>query len=270
MTSKLASPGKLKEMASSVDMDFAQLDLDRRSRIGIAEAVYAPGKTPEQCVAIVSRMLDEVTTPGTQTRGPILLSRPDETQLAAVIEACPPGTHRERLVFWNQLNPNGAVSSVGGVAAPADAAAVSSTNGAAPNQAPQPKQAPILIATAGTADLPTAKECAGVLEAYGISSTTLSDIGVAGIHRTLAAADNLAQAKAVVVIAGMEGALASVIGGLTPAPIIAVPSSAGYGTSFEGMTALLSMLSSCAPGITVVGIDNGFGAACAILRMLRP
>lgn len=236
-------------MASSVDMDFAQLDLDRRSRIGIAEAVYAPGKTPEQCVAIVSRMLDEAS------RGPILLSRPDEAQLAAVTEACPPGTHRERLVFWNQLNPNGAVSSA---------------NGAAPSQAPHPSQAPILIATAGTADLPTARECAGVLEAYGINSSTLSDIGVAGIHRTLAATDALAQATAVVVIAGMEGALASVIGGLTPAPIIAVPSSVGYGTSFEGMTALLSMLSSCSPGITVVGIDNGFGAACAILRILKP
>lgn len=239
-------------MVSSVEMDFAQLDLQRRSRIGIAEAVYAPGKTPEQCVAIVSRMLDEAAAPEMENRepdarhsvnhGPILLSRPDEAQLAAVAKACPPGTHRERLVFWNQLSPNGAA----------------------------PKQAPILIATAGTADLPTARECAGVLEAYGIGSTTLSDIGVAGIHRTLAQADNLAQAAAVVVIAGMEGALASVIGGLTPAPIIAVPSSAGYGTSFEGMTALLSMLSSCAPGITVVGIDNGFGAACAILRILKP
>ena len=108
-----------------------------------------------------------------------------------------------------------------------------------------------------------------MLEAYGVAAEVICDVGVAGIHRTLGAAHKFQDAAAVVVVAGMEGALASVVGGLTPAPIIAVPSSVGYGSSLEGVTALLAMLSSCAPGITVVGIDNGFGAACAVLRLLQ-
>jgi NCAIR mutase (PurE)-related protein len=108
-----------------------------------------------------------------------------------------------------------------------------------------------------------------VLWAHGVEPERLTDVGVAGVHRILAAADNVAAADAVVVAAGMEGALPSIVGGLTGAPVIAVPTSAGYGAALEGVTALLGMLASCAAGITVVGIDNGFGAACAVLRMLK-
>lgn len=227
-------------MGEGAKIDFAQLDLHRSSRIGIAEAIYAPGKTPAQCVSIVLEMLSQAES------GPVILSRPDEAQLAAVLQSCPAGTQRERLVFWNQLKPKSSQQTYG-----------------------QPPTAPVVIATAGTGDLPTAQECAGVLEAYGVATELVGDVGVAGIHRTLAVADCLSRAQVVVVVAGMEGALASVVGGLTPAPIVAIPSSVGYGSSLEGVTALLSMMASCSPGITAVGIDNGFGAACAVLRILN-
>jgi NCAIR mutase (PurE)-related protein len=125
-----------------------------------------------------------------------------------------------------------------------------------------------VVATAGTADLPVAEECAATLAAHGLDPIRLTDVGVAGVHRLLASADVLADADAVVVIAGMEGALASLVGGITPAPVVAVPTSAGYGSSLGGVTALLGMLASCAAGLTVVGIDNGFGAASAVLRIL--
>ena len=133
--------------------------------------------------------------------------------------------------------------------------------------APRPER--VVLATAGTADLPVAEECAATLWAHGIEPIRLTDVGVAGVHRLLASADDLLDADAVVVVAGMEGALASIVGGLTPAPVIAVPTSVGYGAALEGVTALLAMLASCAAGITVVGIDNGFGAASAVLRMLK-
>jgi hypothetical protein len=124
------------------------------------------------------------------------------------------------------------------------------------------------VVTAGTSDLPVARECQATLTALGLRPTVLADCGVAGVHRLLASADELAEADAVVVVAGMEGALASLVGGITPAPVVAVPTSTGYGAALEGVTALLAMHASCAAGITVVGIDNGFGAACAIARML--
>ncbi len=126
-----------------------------------------------------------------------------------------------------------------------------------------------MLACAGTADLPVAEECAAVLAAHGVEPIRLTDVGVAGVHRLLASADALLDADVVVVVAGMEGALASIVGGLTAAPVIAVPTSVGYGAALEGVTALLAMLSSCASGVTVVGIDNGFGAACAVLRQLK-
>ena len=126
----------------------------------------------------------------------------------------------------------------------------------------------VVVITAGTADIPVAHECTATLAALGFVPNLLVDCGVAGLHRLLAEVDRLAMADAVVVIAGMEGALASVVGGLTPAPVVAVPTSTGYGAAFEGVTALLSMLSACSSGITVVGIDNGYGAACAVARLL--
>jgi NCAIR mutase (PurE)-related protein len=125
------------------------------------------------------------------------------------------------------------------------------------------------VVTAGTADLPVAEECAAVLEAHGLPPTFVADVGVAGVHRLLVTVDELVDADAVVVVAGMEGALASLVGGLTGAPVVAVPTSVGYGAGLEGVTALLAMLASCAAGLSVVGIDNGYGAACAVLRILR-
>ena len=134
---------------------------------------------------------------------------------------------------------------------------------------PAPRRAAhTLVVTAGTSDLPVARECEATLTALGLHPTLLADCGVAGVHRLLASADELADADAVVVVAGMEGALASIVGGITPAPVVAVPTSTGYGAALEGVTALLAMHASCAAGITVVGIDNGFGAACALARIL--
>jgi NCAIR mutase (PurE)-related protein len=127
----------------------------------------------------------------------------------------------------------------------------------------------VVVATAGTADLTVADECAVTLRAHGLDALRLNDVGVAGVHRLLGSTEDLADADAVVVVAGMEGALASLVGGITAAPVIAVPTSVGYGTSFGGITALLAMLSSCAAGVVVVGIDNGFGAAHAVLRMVN-
>ena len=275
-----ASHSDIKPSKSSQLGEFALLDVKRKERIGIAEAVYAPGKTSQQCADIVSALLAELDG----APGPVLLSRPDESQAAAALEACPGGEVRERLIFWNPLpqfaargtseetafqstdTENTALHSLNGsINSQADQTASQSYR----TQASQPQASKIVIATAGTGDLPPARECQAVLEAYGIAAELICDVGVAGIHRTLGVADQFQDAAAVVVVAGMEGALASVVGGLTPAPIIAVPSSVGYGSSLEGVTALLAMLSSCAPGVTVVGIDNGFGAACAVLRLLR-
>ena len=166
----------------------------------------------------------------------MLLTRASDDQAAVALAAHPGGEQRATTVVWRP-------------------------------SAPRPEQ--VVIAAAGTADLPVADECATVLGAFGVEPIRLTDVGVAGVHRLLSEADTLASADAVVVIAGMEGALASLVGGLTPAPIVAVPTSVGYGASLEGITALLAMLSSCAAGLTVVGIDNGYGAACAVLRMLK-
>ena len=128
----------------------------------------------------------------------------------------------------------------------------------------------VLVVTAGTADLPVAGECVATLAAFGWTAKVVTDVGVAGVHRLLASVDDLAAADVVVVVAGMEGALASVVGGITPAPVVAVPTSVGYGASLEGVTALLGMLASCAAGLVVTGIDNGFGAAHAVARILGP
>ena len=131
-----------------------------------------------------------------------------------------------------------------------------------------PRSELVAVFAAGTADLAVAEECTATLGALGFGPVLVSDCGVAGVHRLLEHADLLASADAVVVVAGMEGALASLVGGITPAPVVAVPTSVGYGASLQGVTALLAMLASCAPGLCVVGIDNGFGAAWAVARML--
>jgi pyridinium-3,5-biscarboxylic acid mononucleotide synthase len=219
------------------DLGFARVDHHRDLRQGMPEAVYGPGKTPEHCAAIVGELLGG-------TPGPVLLTRATDAQVKAT------ATTAEALGYGP-----GEVSGTGSVLTmafrPAD-----------------PRPGTVVVVTAGTADLPVAAECASVLGALGFSPTLLVDCGVAGLHRLLDEVDRLVMADAVVVIAGMEGALASVVGGLTPAPVVAVPTSTGYGAAFEGVTALLAMLASCASGVTVVGIDNGYGAACAIARLL--
>jgi NCAIR mutase (PurE)-related protein len=215
------------------DLGFARVDHHRLLRTGLPEAVYAPGKTPAQCAALVGELL-------AGEGGPVLLTRADAEQAGAALDAHPEGVvtgDRHRLVTWRPAPP---------------------------------RPAHVVVVSAGTADLPVADECAATLAALGLPALRLTDVGVAGVHRLLADVDQLTGADAVVVVAGMEGALASVVGGLTPAPVVAVPTSVGYGASLEGVTALLAMLSSCAAGITVVGIDNGYGAACAVSRLLVP
>jgi pyridinium-3,5-biscarboxylic acid mononucleotide synthase len=214
------------------DLGFARVDHHRHLREGRPEAVYGPGKAPEHAAAIVTELLSE------PEGGPVILTRADPAQTEAAVEA----------------NPGGEVTEAGG----------RSTVVWRPSP-PRPEK--VLVVTAGTADLPVAEECRATLTAYGFCPTVLVDCGVAGLHRLLASVDVLQAADAVVVVAGMEGALASIVGGLTGAPVIAVPTSVGYGAALEGVTALLAMLSSCAAGITVVGIDNGFGAASALGRM---
>jgi pyridinium-3,5-biscarboxylic acid mononucleotide synthase len=223
------------------DLGYARVDHHRSLRQGMAETVYGPGKAPSQCAAIVGELLVQ---PGSS---PVILSRADADQVAAAMAANPDGTVVEA-----------------GSGDPAERRMHTVVWRAAPER---PER--VAVVTAGTADLPVADECAATLLAHGIHPLRITDVGVAGLHRILDAADELASVDVVVVVAGMEGALASVVGGLTAVPVVAVPTSVGYGSSLEGVTALLGMLASCASGLTVVGIDNGFGAACAVLRTLN-
>ena len=211
------------------DLGFARVDHHRALRQGLPEAVYGPGKTPEQCAAIVRELLDE------PDGGPILLTRANEEQITAALDRNPDGVRTATTVAWRPAAE---------------------------------RTSRVLVLTAGTADLPVADEAAATLIAFGFRPNRVADCGVAGVHRLLATTDELAEAEAVIVVAGMEGALASLVGGITPAPVVAVPTSVGYGAALEGVTALLAMHASCAAGITVVGIDNGFGAACAVARIL--
>ncbi len=205
------------------DLGFAKVDHHRAVRTGAAEAVFCSGKTPEQVVAIVSRLALHHTN--------VLATRAGADVAAALAAA---GVHHTyhaeaRLVIVRPERAEGI-----GL---------------------------IVVAAAGTADLPVAEEAALVAEALGNRVERVSDCGVAGLHRLLEHYDVLANANAIVAVAGMEGALPSVIGGLVDRPVIAVPTSVGYGASFGGIAALLAMLNSCAPGVSVVNIDNGYGAA---------
>jgi NCAIR mutase (PurE)-related protein len=211
------------------DLGDAMVDHHRNLRQGRPEAVYGPGKTPEQCVRIVGELLAHGS-------GPVLLTRASESQTKAVLAQHGTAEQQGGCILWRR-----------------------------PNEVSTQK---VLVVTAGTADVPVADEAAITLEAYGFDPQRLHDVGVAGLHRLLAQLDTITSADAIIAIAGMEGALASVIGGLTGCPVVAVPTSVGYGASLDGVTALLAMHSSCASGVTVVGIDNGFGAASAVARML--
>ncbi len=215
------------------DLGFATLDTHRELRQGLPEAIYAEGKTPEQVVEIAARLLESTT-------GPVLATRVPDQAAHALIERFPEARHHEsaRLVVLRREKPGVQLGMVAVVAA-------------------------------GTSDLPVADEAAGTADAVGAAVQRINDVGVAGLHRLLTVEDRLREADVVIVVAGMEGALASLVGGITPAPVIAVPTSVGYGASFEGLAALLAMLNSCAAGVVVTNIDNGFGAAAFALRLLR-
>ena len=233
---RLAPPAALERLRHLPfeDLPFARIDHHRALRQGQPEVVFCEGKSLEQVVGICERL--EAAT------GSFLGTRATEAMASALRERFP-------LVQWN---PAGRTVRL-----------------AAPD-APPPTAGPALIVSAGTSDLPVAEEAASVGEAFGLCVERLVDVGVAGIHRVLAAGDALGRAKVVIVVAGMEGALPSVVGGLVAVPVIAVPTSVGYGASFGGLAALLGMLNSCAAGVTVVNIDNGFGAAVAAARICRP
>lgn len=204
------------------DLGYAKVDLHRGVRQGAAEVIYGAGKTPEQIAGIAAAMGER----GCQN---ILITRLSPEAAELVGKSVPLDYHpTPRLA----------------VAYPGERKALGS----------------IVVATGGTSDMPVAEEAALTAEALGNKVTRLYDVGVAGLHRLLANLDPLMSARCVVAVAGMEGALASVIGGLVDCPVVAVPTSVGYGASFGGLSALLAMLNSCASGCSVVNIDNGFGA----------
>ena len=214
----------------TADLGFARLDLDRAERTGTPEVVYAAGKTPEQTVACLAALLDGAPL--------AWATRVDDGTAAAVLDRWPDATIdvEARCAFVGELPPP-----VGSV----------------------------LVLTAGTSDGAVAAEVAATLAASGVGCTRVDDVGVAGVHRVLAVAPEVAAADVVVVVAGMDGALPSVVAGLTDRLVVAVPTSVGYGAAFEGLAALLTMLTACAPGVLVVNIDNGFGAGVAAARIVR-
>ncbi|WFC03330.1 nickel pincer cofactor biosynthesis protein LarB [Lactiplantibacillus pentosus] len=219
------------EADKTAALGFANVDLDRQRRNGFSEVIYGAGKTATQIVGIVKALSQQSVSAPTSAL-PILTTRLSADKFAALQPALPTAVYH--------------------------ATAQCMTVG----ERPAPKtQDYIAVVTAGTSDQPVAEEAAVTAETFGNRVERVYDVGVAGIHRLFAKLDVIRGARVVIVIAGMEGALASVVGGLVDKPVIAVPTSIGYGTSFQGMTALLTMLNSCASGITVVNIDNGFGAA---------
>ncbi|WP_370520251.1 nickel pincer cofactor biosynthesis protein LarB [Enterorhabdus sp. P55] len=263
--------------APFADLGYAKVDTHRGVRQGVAEVVYGEGKTAAQIAGICQALVASG-----QPR--VLITRLDDGKAAAVADALSGGAAGGGGAV-RDASEAGAPAALGAlVPAPALAASV---DGPAPALAltyfaearlgvvggmPEPDGVgEIVVAAAGTSDVPVAEEAALTAEFLGNRVTRLYDVGVAGVHRLLAQADVLARARVVVAVAGMEGALASVVGGLVSCPVIAVPTSVGYGASFGGMTALLAMLNSCASGVSVVNIDNGFGAAyqASLINHLR-
>jgi NCAIR mutase (PurE)-related protein len=206
------------------DLGYARVDHHRRLRQGFPEVIFGPGKTPGQIAGIADRIV--------QAGHSLLVTRTDQSAAAVVCERIPDAV----------FNPVART-----ITRPAPGTA--------------PGRGTILLAAAGTADLPVAEEAAVTAEIMGNTVDRLYDVGVAGLHRLLAEQARLFAARVIIVVAGMEGALPSVVGGLVDVPVIAVPTSVGYGASFGGIAALLGMLNTCASGISVVNIDNGFGAA---------
>ena len=215
------------------DLGFARVDHHRAIRQGLPEVVFGAGKTPEQVAAIAERIV--------AAGQPLLVTRTGEAAHAAVAQVVPEAQfHRvARIISYR------ARAAAGGAGT-------------------------ILVAAAGTSDLPVAEEARVSAELLGNEVDALYDVGVAGLHRLLAERERIERARVIIAVAGMEGALPSVIGGLVGVPVIAVPTSVGYGASFGGLAALLGMLNSCAAGVTAVNIDNGFGAAAVASLINHP
>ena len=205
------------------DIGYAKVDLHRKARQGTAEVIYGAGKTPEQIIGIANTMLKN----GQET---VLITRLGEEAAEVVNKQIPIDYRKEA-----RIGIAGAIPEADGIGR-------------------------VVVATGGTSDIPVAEEAAVTAEVLGSEVVRLYDVGVAGIHRLLSHKEEIMTASVIVAVAGMEGALASVIGGLADCPVIAVPTSVGYGAAFGGLSALLSMLNSCASGVSVVNIDNGFGA----------
>ena len=216
----------------AADLGFARLDLDREQRTGDPEVVYGAGKTPEQVVAIMTRLHE---------------AHPDRAVLATRL------TDEARAAVAGALS--GAV---------VDDVARCATLGSTPEAV-----GTVAVVSAGTSDAPVAAEAALTARVHGAGVRLIQDVGVAGLHRLLSVRSDLESADCLVVVAGKEGALPSVVGGLVGVPLVAVPTSVGYGASFGGLSALLGMLNSCAPGVTVVNIDNGYGAGVFAARVAR-
>ncbi len=217
----------------------ARIDRDRTRRIDLPEAIYCQSKTVEQCVGIVTDLLTDGYGDGPGDA--VVATRATPAQYEALLDLEPtafvgPASAGHATLSWRHRPSTGRTAAV---------------------------------VAAGTSDLAVASECRLTLESLGHRVETLTDVGVAGLHRLLDTLPALDDVDVIVAVAGMEGALPTVLAGLAAQPIVAVPTSVGYGTAFDGQTALLSMMTSCAPGIAVVGIDNGYGAACAAHRVLR-
>jgi len=216
------------------DLGYATVDHHRALRMGIPEVIFAEGKTPDQILGIARRLIE--------SDGVVLITRLDRESADYVVKHLP----GLRYVAPARIATFGHEKIV-----PLDLAKVA-------------------VVTAGTSDISVAEEAIETLSMIGIPSERVYDVGVAGLHRLLARVGSLQAAPALIVVAGMEGALPSVVGGLVAAPVVAVPTSTGYGAALSGFAALMGMLTSCASGVTVVNIDNGFGAAMAVARMLLP
>ncbi|QIK74828.1 nickel pincer cofactor biosynthesis protein LarB [Nocardioides piscis] len=214
----------------TADLGFARVDLERADRTGDPEVVYGAGKTPEQVAEILSTLHER---------------------------------HPDRAVLATRLSTE-AMAAAAAVGAEVHTVARAATLGPLPATTGR-----VGILSAGTSDAPVAAEAALTVRVHGAEAVEIRDVGVAGLHRLLAVRDRLDEADVLVVVAGMEGALPSVVGGLVGTPVIACPTSVGYGASFGGLAALLGMLNSCAPGVTVVNIDNGYGAGVAAARIAR-
>ncbi len=221
-----------KKSKPEVDLGFAKVDTQRLERRGLPEVIFCPGKTSDQIVKIVGALAKKKQN--------VLATRATQEQFKAVKASFPKAAYHEsaRAITLD----SGKKVRLSGLVA---------------------------VVSAGTSDIPVAEEAALVAERMGAKVDRIYDVGVAGLHRLINHAGSLRKARAVVVVAGMEGALPSVVGGLIDRPIIAVPTSIGYGTSMKGIAALLAMLNTCVPGITVVNIDNGFGAGVAAAMINR-